>query len=36
MVAQIWVNLGSVNGLLPDGNQAITWTNVDLSSKVKN
>ena len=28
---QIWVNIGSGNGLLPS---AITWTNVDLSSKV--
>ena len=27
--AKIWVNIGSSNGLLPDG---ITWTNVDLSS----
>ena len=26
------VNIGSDNGLLPDGHQAITWTNVDLSS----
>ena len=23
------VNIGSVKGLLPSGNQAITWTNVD-------
>ena len=30
MVASIWVNIGSGNGLLPDG--AITWTDVDLSS----
>ena len=28
----IWVNIGSGNGLLPDGTQAITWTNVDLWS----
>ena len=27
--AEISVNIGSGNGLLPDGNQAITWTNVD-------
>ena len=26
------INLGSANGLLPE--QAITWTNVDRSSKV--
>ena len=33
MVTQIWVNIGSGNGLLPDAwrHQAITWTNVDLS-----
>ena len=24
--------LGSGNGVLPEGNQAITWTNLDLSS----
>ena len=32
MATEIWVNIGSANGLLPDGNQAITWTNVDWSS----
>ena len=31
MATKIWVNIGSCNGLLPDGNKAITWTNVDLS-----
>ena len=30
MAIEIWVNIGSGNGLLPDG-QTITWTNVDLS-----
>ena len=29
MVTDIWVNIGSGNGLL---HQAITWTNVDWSS----
>ena len=29
MATEIWVNIGSGNGLL---HQAITWTNVDLSS----
>ena len=28
MATKIWVNIGSGNGLLPDG----TWTNVDSSS----
>ena len=28
MATQIWVNIGSANGLLPDG----TWAKVDLSS----
>ena len=28
MATEIWVNIGSGNGLLPDG----TWTNVDWSS----
>ena len=33
MATEIWVNIGSGNGLLPDGTiQAITWTNFDLSS----
>ena len=36
MASEIWVNVGTGNGLLPVGNndrqQAITWTNVDLSS----
>ena len=31
MVTKIWVNIGSGNGLLPDGTKP-TWTNVDLSS----
>ena len=26
---EIWVSIGSGNGLLPHGTQAITWTNVD-------
>ena len=30
MATEIWVNIGSDNGLVPSGN--ITWTNVDLSS----
>ena len=29
VVTKIWVNIGSGNGLLPDG--TITWTNVDFS-----
>ena len=29
---EIWVNIGSGNGLLPGRHQAITWTNVDFSS----
>ena len=28
-MAQIWVNIGPDNGLLPDRDQDITWTNVD-------
>ena len=28
----MWVNIGSVNGSLPDDTKAIAWTNVDLSS----
>ena len=34
-MTEIWVNIGSGNGLLPDGtwrHQAFTWTNVDLPS----
>ena len=31
MAAQIWVNIGYGNGLLPDIHQAICWTNVDFS-----
>ena len=34
MVSQIWVNIGSGNGVFPDGTkaiEAITWINVDLS-----
>ena len=34
MVTYIWVNIGSGNGLLPWWHQAITWTNVELLSKV--
>ena len=30
MATEIWVNIRSGNGLLPDG--TITWTNVDWSS----
>ena len=29
MATKIWVDIGSGDGLLPDG--TITWTNVDLS-----
>ena len=33
VVTQIWINIGSDNGLfIARRNQAITWTNVDLSS----
>ena len=32
MAKQIWVNIGSGNGLLPDGTKPIAWTNADLSS----
>ena len=32
MASGIWVNIDSGNGLLPWRHQAITWTNVDLSS----
>ena len=32
MATQNWVNIGSDNRLMPDGTQAITWTNVGLSS----
>ena len=32
MATLIWVDIGSGNGLLPDGTKAINWTNVDLSS----
>ena len=32
MATEIWVNIGSGNGLLPVRQQAITWTNVDWSS----
>ena len=33
MATEIWVNIGSGNGLLPEGrHQVITWTNVDWSS----
>ena len=32
MATEIWVNIGSGNGLLPDGTQVITWANVDWSS----
>ena len=31
IVTEIWINVNSGNGLLPDKQQAITWTNVDLS-----
>ena len=31
MVTEIWVNIGSGNGLVPWRHQAITWTNADLS-----
>ena len=31
MVTKILVNINSGNGLLPDGNQAITWTSDDFS-----
>ena len=33
MATQILVNIGSGNGLLLDGNQAITWTTFDLSAQ---
>ena len=32
MATKIWVNIGSGNGLLPDGTKPFTWTNVDWSS----
>ena len=35
MPTQNWINVGSANGLLHDAlqpDEAITWTNVDLSS----
>ena len=32
MGTQIWDNIGSGNGLLPDSTKPFTWTNVDLSS----
>ena len=32
VATSIWVNIGSCNDFVPDGsNQAITWTNIDLS-----
>ena len=31
IATEIWINVNSGNGLLPDKQQAITWTNVDLS-----
>ena len=34
MVTKIWVNIGSSNGLVPDGTKpSNTWTIVDLSMK---
>ena len=33
-VTQLSVSIGTGNGLVPDGTKPITWTNVDLSSKV--
>ena len=32
MATEIWVNIGSGNGLVPSGNKPLHWTNVDLSS----
>ena len=32
MATEIWVNIGSGNGLCARRHKAITWTNVDLSS----
>ena len=32
MATKIWVNIGSGNGLVAWRHQAITWTNIDLSS----
>ena len=36
MATLIWVNTGSGNSLVPNGqwHQDITWTNIDISSKV--
>ena len=34
MTTWISINIGSGNGLSPDGTKAITWTNVDLTSMV--
>ena len=34
MATQIWVNIGSGNGLLPDGTKPLPEPNICLSSKV--
>ena len=31
MASEIWVNIGSGNGLLPDSTKHLTWTNIDRS-----
>ena len=31
MVTEICVNIGPINGLLPDSTNTFTWTNVDFS-----
>ena len=36
MATEIWVNIRSGNGWLPDSTQAITWNNVDWSSVKSN
>ena len=33
MAVEIWVNIGSANGLLPDGTKPLPETNVDWSSR---
>ena len=34
MVTFFWVNIGSFNGMMPNATKPITYTKVDLSSKV--